>query len=276
MTQRRFAIPIFMYHEVTVPEKIKALSQKMQYSFIMERDQFETQMQLLSDLGFQSCSFHELRRWLAEGSADDLPPKPVIITFDDGYAGNFHYALPILQKYRFTATFFIITARISQPVMMTWTQLSTLSEAGMTVQSHTVTHALLGSLKREQIRRELQDSKHLIEDRLGRPVEFISLPYGSYNHHYNSAAIEAGYKGGCTSKFGYVDRNADPFLLNRIAVKSTTGLADFRKIAEQDNWLIKKTITARKIKSGVKTLLGERTYNNLYNRIYGVTEESPK
>ena len=188
-------VPIFMYHEVTKPKKIPALSEKIQYSFILNTNQFESPIRLLHDLGYESWSLYELISWLS-GRQVKVPSKPVILTFDDGFEGNYQFALPILQKYGFKATFFVIVNKIGKPTMMTWDQLSELKDAGMSVQSHTMTHPLLSLLGSDEVSKELRNSKQVLEDRLSCSVDFVSLPYGSYNKDYKKLAINAGYIGG--------------------------------------------------------------------------------
>lgn len=269
-------IPILMYHEVNTPNSIPLLSKKIQYSFILTTDQFESQIRLLSRMGYQSCSLDGLCSWLAGDDHHQISHKPIILTFDDGYEGNYKFALPILQKYGFAATFFVIVNKIGQPAMVSWSQLLELEEAGMSVQSHTMTHPLLSTLSSEAIFNELKNSKKVLEERLKNPVHYISLPYGSYDHRFKEIAIRLGYKGGCTSNFGFVHSNSDCFLLDRIIVKSTHSLDQFRKIVEQDRGYLKRIFFARALKNRIKRTIGERMYNNLYNYVFGVAEESKK
>ena len=265
-------IPILMYHEVSIPEKIPALSKKTQYSFILSTTQFESQIKWLHDSGYRPWPMHELISWLSGRPPEGIPTKPIILTFDDGFEGNYRFALPILQKYGFKATFFVIVTRIGKPYMMTWQHLRELDDAGMSVQSHTMTHRILGLFDPDEITRELKTSKQELEQRLSRPVDFISLPFGSYNKQYRKVAIDTGYLGGCTSDFGLIDSNCDHFFLRRIPVKSTQSLMNFSKMIEVNNLFFRKTMLTQNIKKFFKKTVGERHIYNIYNNIFGLKE----
>jgi peptidoglycan/xylan/chitin deacetylase (PgdA/CDA1 family) len=269
-------IPILMYHEVNQSQKIAELSKKTQYSNIMPVEQFESQMHLLSERGFSTCSFSTLLAWMRSRNQTPLPDKTLVLTFDDGYEGNFQYALPILLKYHFRATFFIIGDRVGQTAMMRWNNLRQLNDAGMSVQSHTMTHPLLGSLSPELIYKELSASKQILEDNLSASVEFISLPYGSYDQHFKQIALEVGYKGGCTSAFGFTSQESDPLLLERIIVKSTLNLQSFQRLVEQDEFYLARILRNYCIKQRIRRVIGEKLYNDIYNYFFSIEEEISK
>lgn len=261
-------VPILMYHEVSIPEKFPALSKKTQHSFILKTDQFELQLQLLYDLGYQSWSLQELVSWLSGNQPNSMPAKPIILTLDDGFAGNYEFAFPILQKYGFEATFFVIVNKIGQSYMMTWQHLRELNDAGMSVQSHTMNHRLLGLFGSDEITKELTTSKQELEQRLSRPVDFISLPFGSFNKQYRKIAIDTGYLGGCTSEFGLNDLDCDRFFLRRIPVKSTHSFRHFSRIAEVNKLFFTKTMLKQKVKKVIKKTVGEQHIYNMYNYIF--------
>ena len=152
-------------------------------------------------------------------------------------------------------------------------QLDELNKAGMAVQSHTMTHPLLGQLDSDEISKELMNSKRYLEERLSCSVDFISLPYGSYNGSYKKVAIDCGYRGGCTSDFGLVEFDCDQFLLNRIAVKSTYSLKKFRSIAEGNSFYFKKNMITKSLKKSGRLMFGEKIYNNIYKNVFGVKED---
>ncbi len=263
-----------MYHEVAARSEIDALARKTQRGYILDHDDFEQEMELLARAGFHSISLSDLRNWsLAQTS---LPPKPIIITFDDGFAGNFRHALPVLVRLGFTATFFVVTNKIGDPAMLTWSELAEMNRHGMSIQSHTANHPLLSTLTETRTREELIESKHTIEDKLGAPVNFLSLPNGDSNPFYVQIAQENGYLGGCCSRFGFNDRNTDPFFWRRIAVKHPAHLKKFHDVVLQKSRALATHQMTAVAKGTASWLLGKKNYDRLYNLVFGVENQEKR
>ncbi|MBR7024769.1 MAG: polysaccharide deacetylase family protein [Selenomonadaceae bacterium] len=181
---------------------------------------FETQMKFLVDSGCVTITPDELYGGL--NGDIELPPKPVLITFDDGYLDNYTNAFPILKKYGLHATIFIIPAFTSvYPGYMTWEQLKEMEAGGVTIESHTLTHPKLEELPDDEIRLELLNSKNVLEENLGHPVEFLAYPTGTYNLHIAGIAQDLGYKGAFTIKYGVVDKGSNFFALERVPIFNT-------------------------------------------------------
>jgi len=263
-------LPILMYHEVAKPERVGQIAQKTQRSFIMAVQQFETQMHWLVDHGFSAISLTELLQ-IQSGTRPLRPAeKPVVITFDDGFVGNYFHAFPILRRLDLTATIFIIVNRIGEPFYMTWQQMEEMAGNGIDIQSHTMTHALLGQATRGQLIYELRESKREIENKIGKPVHFISMPHGSCHKDFKKVAADYGYLGGCTSEIAYAGAHSSPFALPRISVNSQYNLATFRSIVQSSPEFVNRNAAARKVKRLIKNLVGEKNYNRAYHLIYGV------
>jgi peptidoglycan/xylan/chitin deacetylase (PgdA/CDA1 family) len=267
-----FSIPILMYHEVTKPERVEQIAQKTQRSFIVTIEQFAMQMEWLGANGFSAISLAELLQ--IQSGARPLRPgeKPVVITFDDGFSGNYFHAFPILRRLNLSATIFIIVGRIGEPFYMTWQQLEALAGNGVDVQSHTMTHALLGQATMGQLIYELRESKREIEKRLGMPVHFISMPHGSCHKDFAVVANDYGYRGGCTSEVAYAGARSSPFALPRLSVNSQYDLATFMSIAQSRPEFVNRNTAVRKAKRLIKNVVGEKNYNRAYHLIYGVQE----
>ena len=181
---------------------------------------FEAQMKFLVDSGCITITPDEL--YAGINGEIELPPKPVLITFDDGYIDNYTNAFPILKKYNLHATIFIIPSFTSvYPGYMTWEQLKEMEANGITIESHTLTHPKLEELPDDEIRSELLNSKNLLEENLGHPIEFLAYPTGTYNLHIAGIAQDAGYKGAFTIKYGVVDRGSNFFALERVPIFNT-------------------------------------------------------
>lgn len=204
---------------------------------------FEEQMKFLSESGCITITPDELYAGL--NGDIELPPKPVLITFDDGYIDNYTNAFPILKKYGLRATIFIIPSFTSAyPNYMTWEQLKEMEANGITVESHTMTHPKLEELPDDEIRNELINSKNTLEEQLGHPIEFLAYPTGTYNLHIAGIAQDVGYKGAFTIKYGIVDRGSNFFALERVPIFHTaTTMKDFyeriawRQSFEEFGWI---------------------------------------
>lgn len=185
---------------------------------------FDDQMSYLKEQGFQTISLEQMRKALA-GEPVDLPEKPLIITFDDGYRDNYTNAYPILAKYNFTGVIFVITSFLDQkiPFYMTWEMAKEVQESGVIdIQSHTVNHNSMTELSDEKLRKELIDSKKRIEEILGKPADYVAYPTGTYNLHIASIVRDCGYKGAFTIKYGNVDTMTNLYAIERLPVFRTS------------------------------------------------------
>ena len=212
-------IPILTYHWIReMPGEEDKAGQKL----TVTPGNFERQMQWLLERGYQPVDFNALR-------ANDLPAKPVIITFDDGYRDAYTTALPILQKFGFRGIFYIVPNWTSREQYLTWDQVKEISAAGMQIGSHTLTHANLTdkNLSPDQIKRQLTQSKKLIEDQIGQTVQDFCYPYGVVNNSAIDAVYGAGYKTATSTREGIVKKGAYLLYLDRIRVHDDS---DFDKL----------------------------------------------
>jgi peptidoglycan/xylan/chitin deacetylase (PgdA/CDA1 family) len=181
---------------------------------------FDAQMAYLKENGYTTIAPGELYDSLANGT--ELPEKPVLITFDDGYEDNYQNAYPILKKYGFKATIFVITGFLDkQKNYLTWQQAQEMEQDGISIESHTVNHKSMTELTDDQLRDELVNSKKEIEKRLDKKVDFVAYPTGTYNLHIANLVKEAGYKAAFTIKYGNVDKASNVYALERVPVFHT-------------------------------------------------------
>ena len=193
----------------------------MNHSLSVQPPDFEQQMAFLKDNGYHTVTPHEMYMAFTDGAP--LPTNPVLITFDDGYADNYTYAYPILKKYDMKAAIFVITSLMGKPGYLTWGQAAEMEASGVvSIESHTVNHGSLTELTDEQVRYELTEAKHDIEQRLGKEVEFLAYPTGAYNLHIASLVQEAGYKGAFTVRYGNMDRAANFYAIERVPIFHTS------------------------------------------------------
>jgi len=198
-------IPVLMYHSI---------GSKYQCSICVSEKQFDEQMRWLYENGYSSLKLEEFYEALRGGP---LPEKPVLITFDDGFSDNYRVAWPILRRYGFRATFFIVTGQVA-PYNIDWDELRELTEAGNSIGSHTVDHRDLSTLNTRDQERELRQSKEALEKNLGIEVRAFCFPYGKYNKTTLSLLPAEGYTMGFTTESGKVRFGDDEYLLRRIHI----------------------------------------------------------
>lgn len=185
------SVPILLYHKVGNDAD----------SLTVSTERFANDMEYLAQNGYNTLSLADVRRRLNNEEAN-MPHKPVLITFDDGYLDNYTNAFPILEKYNLKASFYIITGMIGQPNRVTAAQIKEMDAAGMGIGSHTVTHSALGELGPEAVMTELSQSKATLEQMLGKNIDFIAYPCGSYHQDTLQMVRKVGYRGGFSVRQG--------------------------------------------------------------------------
>ena len=185
----RQSVPILIYHSIR-PYRAEDLPGVRK--FITTPDALDEEFAYLKENDYTTIDFDSLELSLRTGAA--LPPKPVIICFDDGPETQYVYALPLLRKYSFTATFFLFTNAIGREHYLSWDQVLALSAEGMQIGCHTRFHPYLTRITDEnRLWDEIEGAKQRLESRLGRPVTAFAYPFGQYNEHVVDVVKKAGY-----------------------------------------------------------------------------------
>lgn len=212
------SLPVLMYHYVRVnPDPADKVGAGLSVS---PRD-FEAQMAFLAQRGYRSVLLRDL------DNPSALKGRVVAITFDDGYADAYDAAYPILRKYGFKATFYIITGLVGRPRYMSWEQIAALAADGNAIGSHTITHPDLRTLNAQELRRQLVESKAEIEKRLGQPVRDFCYPAGFYNATVSATTRDAGYLTAVTTRNGWHPAAEGRFELSRVRISGQMTLADY-------------------------------------------------
>jgi len=231
-------VKILMYHKVNPHPASGGLGLRV------NPINFAEQMELLKTRGYSVISFDRFME--ARNGNRPLPPKPLIITFDDGYADNYNYAFPILKKYRYPATVFLVYNQIGGTnlwdralnfptnKLLNWDQIKEMARNDITFGSHTLNHPHLPELTTAEITKEITDSKILLEKNLKQPVDYFCYPYGDFNKDITQAVEAAGYKAAVTVRPGDNDEKTNPFTLKRIRVMGTYDKARFIEELEKD------------------------------------------
>ena len=204
-------VPILIYHRI---QEYKEKDSKMARIFITTPSAFEEQMKYLHDHDYTTISPNELMKAF---NGLPLPNKPVIITFDDGYKGQYLTALPILEKYHDSATFFIYTDAVSAyGDYMTWEQVQDLNNHGMTIAAHTKSHAKLTKiLTKKGLELEIMDSKKILEKKINTPVNYFAYPYGLYNSEVIDVVKESGFLAAFGVTQGKIEKANNMYFLRR-------------------------------------------------------------
>jgi peptidoglycan/xylan/chitin deacetylase (PgdA/CDA1 family) len=145
--------------------------------------------------------------------------KSATLTFDDGFEDHYTTVYPLLQDYGMTGVFFVPTGLIGRPGGLSKAMVREMSDNSMRIGSHSVSHCKLSQCEREQVRRELTESKAYLEDLTGRACDEVAYPYGAHNEMVKEEAIRAGYKRAFASSPHAPQ--SDEFALPRIAIPDT-------------------------------------------------------
>lgn len=221
-----------MYHMVT--ETIHPFEKR----YALSPDQFKRQMLYLKYEGYTPISLDDLNENI-KNISNNLPKKPVVITFDDGYMDNFENALPILREYNFPATVFVVSGLVGKTnnwvradgyperPLMKWHEIKEMKGNGITIGSHTVNHHQLSHLSLEDAKREVEDSKKFLEDKLGIPINHFAYPHGDMNESIMNMVKEAGYRTACSTRAGFNSEGVNLFELRRLDIYGTDSIWEF-------------------------------------------------
>jgi peptidoglycan/xylan/chitin deacetylase (PgdA/CDA1 family) len=227
---RTLNVPILMYHRVGALPRVAD-----PYPGLTVRTTvFDAQMEWLVRHGFHAISEQELFDALEWGVP--LPPRPVLITFDDGYKDVLWNAEPILHRLDMPATAFVITDRVGgpDPSFLSWVDLRDLESDGFTIGSHTVHHLDLTTLSPAQASLELSQSRETIEHHLGVPVDWFAYPAGAEDPAVVRLVERAGYLLAVTTQPGAAQSARGPFLLHRYEILRSDGVVSFAALLHSE------------------------------------------
>ena len=216
-------VPILMYHYLSAPPpNADAIRRDLSVS----PAQFEAHLAYLRQAGYETITFQQLI--LAVSRNADLPAKPVIITFDDGYRDNYDNAFPLLRKYSYTATFFIFTQPIDSNNVdyLSWQMVTDMHKAGMEFGSHSYRHPDLRNRDIDFLVYEILGSKEAIEERVGEPVRFFAYPSGRYDDLTIRVLDSANFWAAVTTQWGAEHAYGDRFEMPRIRVRGNDAAED--------------------------------------------------
>lgn len=215
-------LPILMYHHVKEPA---AGDSELTRGLSVGPAAFETQMIYLQQQGYHSVNMRQLFEALYYGKP--LPDKAVMLTFDDGYADNYAVAAPILRKYGFTGTFYIVTDLVGAEGYMNWDQVRDLETMGMEIGSHTASHPDLTLLSIDRLQQELAGSAAVLGQQIGHPVYWFCYPAGAFDKNVLEQVWGAGYLTALTTLPGEIQLSDHTLTLPRWRLGPGTTLEQF-------------------------------------------------
>lgn len=210
-------VPMLLYHHIG--------GSPSDSPYYVSENAFEQQMYLLHEWGYQTISVELLIEAIKNGAL--LPPKPIILTFDDGSQTVSTTALPIMQKYGFTGTAYIVYNYIGLTNdFMDVDQIRQLYAAGWEIGSHSISHVDLTE-RTDRQQDEIVDSRIKLERRLGVPILTFAYPFGAYNEDSVRFAHFAGYIGAVGLGEKTSQGNKNLYYLYRMDIKGSDDISDF-------------------------------------------------
>lgn len=217
-TLAKLSMPVLMYHHI---RNYNDPSDQIGINLSVSPEKFATQLDLIQKDGYQTVTFQDIE-------SGNIPEKPIILTFDDGYQNFYDYAYPELKKHNMKAVSFIITDYTTKSDYMNENEIKEISRNGIEIGSHTKSHPDLSSVTPTKANTEITESKSILENIIGKKIISICYPSGKYNDSVIAEVKAAGYSFATTTKAGY-SKFASPFDLQRERVNSDTNIAGFLK-----------------------------------------------
>lgn len=230
------SLPILMYHQIAKPPETTS-------RLAVSPDAWAAQLGYLHAEGYRTVTAGEFAAALARRSP--LPDRTIVLTFDDGFADFHSRAMPVLNRYGFTATVFVTTGWIqdngplpagSRPGrMLSWSQIAEAADAGIEVAAHSRLHPQLDQLPSRLLREELRVSKAQLEDKLGFPVTGLAYPFGYSNSRVRHMARDLGHHYACAVGNVIADTESDLFALPRLTIRRSSGMTTFQQVTRGSN-----------------------------------------
>jgi peptidoglycan/xylan/chitin deacetylase (PgdA/CDA1 family) len=220
-------VPILYYHYI---RDIRPTAQnQLSIALSISPALFAQQMALLHVEGAHPITLAMLMDALEGKSA--LPANPVVLTFDDGYADFATSVEPVMERYGFVATDYVVSGFLNRPRYMTAAQVQEMDAAGMVIGSHTVHHVNLANVPLPVALAEIEGGKAALEQLLGHPVLDFAYPYGGFDPAVEQLVQQAGFSDAVTTMGGDTQTLGARFALRRTELGGAPGLAAFAEDA---------------------------------------------
>ncbi|MDX2273145.1 MAG: polysaccharide deacetylase family protein [Cyanobacteriota bacterium] len=224
-------VPSIMYHDVVGSYK--------QVWFDTTQAELRQHFEAIREAGVTPISIDQLYQHLQLG--DPLPPKAILLTFDDAYLGQYEFAYPLLKEFNYPAAYFVQTAFVGVPTSkdhFTWEQMQQMDREGLvSFAAHTVSHPSdLRALPDDKLQRELVESKRLMEEKLGHAIEYFAYPEGNRDARVIEAVKAAGYKMAFTMDTGFTGQSPNLLEVRRFnQFRLTEAIVGAKTLASKAN-----------------------------------------
>jgi peptidoglycan/xylan/chitin deacetylase (PgdA/CDA1 family) len=231
------AIKVLMYHRIVDDERLSRAS----WTCVHLRE-FRRQLHLLDRWGFTPITFEDYRLFI--NNELNLPRKPIIITFDDGYLDTYKFAFPLMKEFGMKGVIFVLGDRniktnswdkshgIHAAPLMEGYQIVEMHAAGFEIGAHSMSHAKLPLLPKDKAWEEISRSRIVLEILLNASVRTFSYPYGLLNKMAEKMVANAGFTLACSVYTGPAAFGVEPYQIRRIAIRSSTGPLAFGTIVQ--------------------------------------------
>ncbi|MEO5953447.1 MAG: polysaccharide deacetylase family protein, partial [Chloroflexia bacterium] len=221
----RVFVPILCYHYIREYQEADSEDDR---AYVTPPGLLDEQLSWLKENGYTGVTAPQVYDYLINGKA--LPPKPIMLSFDDNQGSQYTDALPLLTKYGFNATFFIMTVTIDKENFMSAEQLKDLDAKGFDIEAHTWDHHMVTQYTEEDNNIQLVQPKKTLEDLLGHPVKFFAYPFGVYDGPSAQNVEKAGYVGAFSLREVMDDTVKPQYAIKRYITNSYWTMDQFEQV----------------------------------------------
>ena len=210
-------IPVLMYHKIGDDKDNDA---------VIREDLFREQMKFLKDNGYNPLTMDQLYEYVVNGAA--VPEKPVVLTFDDGYADTYSIVYPLMKEYGFAATVFINPGDVG--TRLTWDQIREMHKNGITISNHGFQHIEMGQLSEAKQIENITKAQEALAKEVGiKDNPWFCYPYGDKNEFTDAATKKAGIKMSMAMKSGWAHTGDNPYNILRVWVGNAVDIKHFEE-----------------------------------------------
>lgn len=210
-------VPILMYHHVMDAAEAKKIGSS---GLNVPPDIFRQQMDYLISKGYSNIGLDQLPSMIRDNI---LPSKPIVLTFDDGYSDFYDNVFPVLREKMLKATVFVISQYIGGSNYLNWNQVKEMADSGLVlIADHTLNHANLPKATFDEEKNQIVSAKIIIEDHIGRTVNFFAYPYGGVNDNAKKVLAEDGFSAAVTTVSGRTQCAGLPYDWQRIRIGASS------------------------------------------------------
>jgi peptidoglycan/xylan/chitin deacetylase (PgdA/CDA1 family) len=226
-------VPVLMYHSIAVD------ATRRFRRFVVDPAEFAAQMDYLDAEGYRPVTAAEL---VASRTGRGMPPRPVVLTFDDAYADFYSTALPVLREHAFRATLYVPTGYVGgtagflrsvgeeNRAMLSWQALRDIAAEGIEAAAHSHTHPQLDRVPTAVMSDEVRRSRCLLEDHLGMAISGFAYPYGYWNRAVRATVAAAGFRYAVTVADLMTAPDDDVLTLPRLTVNAGIGVQGLARL----------------------------------------------